>query len=74
MFFRHMTEPPSDPEDLPDSWSFFEEGEELTHVQEVLGPPLDFLPKDIELQDLNAYRDLNAVRLGNTERLGDILW
>ena len=35
-----------------------QEGEELTHVQEVLGPPLDFLPKDIELQDLNAYRGL----------------
>ena len=37
---------------------FEEGGEDLTHVQEVLGPPLDFLPKDIEPEDLNAYRTL----------------
>eukprot|EP00435_Cladocopium_sp_Y103_P054638 s1286_g17.t2 len=43
-----------------------EDAGELTHVQEVLGPPLDFLPKDIELQDLNAYRlDYQNFRAGN---------
>ena len=38
--------------------SLLQEAEDLTHVQEVLGPPLEFLPKDIEIQELNAYRAL----------------
>lgn len=45
-----------------------EEGElsELSHVQEVLGPPLEFLPKDIEIQELNAYRlDYQNFRAGH---------
>ncbi|CAE7392765.1 unnamed protein product [Symbiodinium necroappetens] len=43
-----------------------EPSEEGLEVQNVLGPPLEFLPKDIEPVELDAYRaDYQAFRAGN---------
>ena len=43
-----------------------EPSEEGLEVQNVLGPPLEFLPKDIEPNELDAYRaDYQAFRAGN---------